>query len=1168
MSDKLYPLPIERLLQITFRELDDKGTYFGIPASLFFDPTREIQAEHDGTGRKDASSPALSPTVFRSELFGKKLHTPLGVAAGPHSQMAQNIVAAWLLGARYMELKTVQTLDELEVPKPCISIQDEGYNCEWSQELKIRQSAHEYLNAWIIIHVLNHRFGWGRDPGVIFNLSVGYNMEGILKDNVQWFFAQMKDSSQALAEKIERIRPIYPSIGEVDIPGRISDNVTLSTMHGCPAHEIEEIAGYLMAEKGLHTYVKLNPTLLGPEPLRKILNEQLGFRTHVPDQAFEHDLKYPDALRILENLQRIAGERQLEFGLKLSNTLESQNKGDVFASGVEQMYMSGRALHPLTVSLADRLQGDFRGQLKLSFSGGADAFNLAELLACGFQSVTTCTDLLKPGGMMRLPQYLQRLAGQMHELKAGSLDELVLAKARAITASAGRKQAAEQAKPPEKAGYREAVREAANMNLALYTRRVLDDKRYRMEALHVPGIKTKRTLEAFDCISAPCRDSCATRQDIPEYMYHSARGEFKRAHGVILQTNPFPRVTGMICDHLCQNKCTRVHYDDPLLIREVKRFNSMQEAPPLQPAPSNGLNVSVIGAGPAGLSCAYFLALAGFSVTAYERASKAGGMVQYAIPGFRLTDEAMDSDLARIRSLGVRIEYETDVDEAFFKDLRATSDFVFVGTGAPISTPLEIEGMEAEGVLDPLDFLFKARAGERRQLGQRVVIIGGGNTAMDAARTASRLIGEDGRVSIVYRRTIQEMPADQGEIRAALEEGVQFLELCAPGRLITEEGRLRALRCHRMELGEPDSSGRPRPQKIEGSAFELECDTLIPAIGQLVRTGFMDETKLATRQGSYLSREDKVFTGGDAMRGAATAIKAIGDGRRAALEIMDAAGINHQNGRMKKDTKHGAGEIMLKRARRSFAPHVQELPLAERKQFALVQSPLGQEDIQREASRCLHCDELCNSCVTVCPNLANYPVHIKPLSLALEKAVRTGNGGYQAGEDGRFEVLQEVQILNIADFCNECGNCRTFCPTADAPYQVKPRIHLNKSSFDESENGYYLWQADRPGRLSGKEGNNSRVLPEKEENEMYGRPGKKGDSHPTLFWKEGGKLYTLSEREGDYLFESDSVRLILDREGLRIRDVRFLKEAVREASTRKAAEMLAVLACIRELPSA
>ncbi len=1120
---------------MTCNELDDKGTYFGIPASLFFDPTKENQAEYNGNGKKDEPSPALSPSVFRSELFGKELHTPLGVAAGPHSQMAQNIVAAWLLGARYIELKTIQTLDELEVPKPCINMQDEGYNCEWSQELKIRQSADEYLNAWIIIHVLNHRFGWGKEPGVIFNLSVGYNMEGILKDNVQWFFARMEDSSAALEDKIKRIRPIYPAIDEVDIPARISDNVTLSTMHGCPAHEIEEIASYLMAVKGLHTYVKLNPTLLGPEYLRSILNKQLGFRTHVPDQAFEHDLKYPDALRILENLQRLAVEQQLEFGLKLSNTLESKNPGDVFSSEVDQMYMSGRALHPLTVSLADKLQGDFQGQLKLSFSGGADAFNLAELVACGFQSVTSCTDLLKPGGMMRLPQYLQQLAGHMHELGATSLDELILAKARAFTALPEGKQEARKDSPPEMAGKQKSVREAANINLALYTRRVLEDKRYRMEALHLPDSKTDRPLGPFDCISAPCRDSCATRQDIPEYMYFTARGEFEKAHGVILQTNPFPRVTGMICDHLCQNKCTRVHYDDPLLIREVKRFNSLQEAPALQAAASNGLKVSVIGAGPAGLSCAYFLALAGFAVTVYEKASQAGGMVQYAIPGFRLTDEAMDSDLARIRSLGVQIEYETDVDEAFFAELRASSDFVFVGTGAPVSTPLEIEGMDAEGVLDPLDFLFKVRAGERKQLGKNVVIIGGGNTAMDAARTAYRLIGEDATVSIVYRRTIQEMPADQGEIKAALEEGVQVMELCAPEKLLVEKGRLRALRCHRMELGAPDSSGRPRPQKIAGSGFTLECDTLIPAIGQLVRTGFMDERKLKTEGGSYLSQEAKVFTGGDAMRGAATAIKAIGDGRKAAREIMTAAGIVHQNINIKKDTRHSAEEIMIKRARRSFAPVVPELSLAERKNFTLIQTPLEQEDILREASRCLHCDELCNSCVTVCPNLANYPVHIKPMDFALAKVVRTKDDSFRIQEDGRFTVLQQVQILNIADFCNECGNCRTFCPTADAPYQVKPKIHLSVPSFDESDDGYSLSRQDMIIRLTQK---------------------------------EGGMMYTLSETEEEYVFESGSIRLSLDKEDFRIRDVRFLQEATREVSTRKAAEMRAVLECVRQLPSA
>ena len=1123
MSDQLFPLPIQDLLHITLRELDHKDSYFGIPSQLFFDPAGKFQ-----NNKRSSPGGSVSCDRLRSELFGQTLHTPIGVAAGPHSQMAQNIVAAWLLGASYIELKTVQTLDELEVPKPCIDMQDEGYNCEWSQELKIQQSADEYINAWIIIHLLNHRLGRKGVPGLIFNMSVGYNMDGIMQDNVQWFFRQMADCSGVLAGKLDAIRPLYPAIDEVDIPTRLSDNVTLSTMHGCPAHEIEQIATHLISDQGLHTYVKLNPTLLGPDRLRKILNEQMGFSTVVPDQAFEHDLKYEDALRIIGNLRELGKRQGREFGLKLTNTLESLNKRDVFPPGVEQMYMSGRALHPLSVNLAHKLQQAFDGKLQLSFSGGADAFNLSELLACGFKTVTACTDLLKPGGMMRLPQYIGQVVSDMQELGATSLDELITQKAASLPARAHGE--SKEARSPENGG----GGEAALSCLAAYAADLLRDSRWKVDYLLPPDIKTTRKLGLFDCISAPCRDACATHQDIPEYMYYTARKEFEKAHGVILQTNPFPRVTGMICDHLCQNKCTRVHYDDPLLIREVKRFNSLQAAPTPEPAPGNGLRVSVIGAGPAGLSCAYFLAMAGFSVDVYEKASKAGGMVQYAIPGFRLTDEAMESDLARIRSLGVSIHYETPVDKQMFDQLKNRSDYLFVGTGAPLSTPLTIEGIESAGVLDPLDFLFRVREGEAVKLGRHVVIIGGGNTAMDAARTAYRLVDHDGAVTIVYRRTVMEMPADHGEIRAAMDEGIQIMALCGPEKVVSKGGKVQALRCQKMALGEADSSGRPRPVPIEDSQFDIPCDTIIPAIGQLIHTGFMDEQQLQTGTDSHLTRMDNVFTGGDAMRGAATAIKAIGDGRKAAMEITRAAGLSHQWPRTKKEAATGAREIMLERARRKFAPPVRELPPGDRKHFKLVQSALGQEEIVREASRCLQCDELCNSCVTVCPNLANYAASTRPVAFNLQKAVRSNGQDFSTEPDGHFAVEQEVQILNIADFCNECGNCRTFCPTADAPYKVKPTLHLGIASFYDSDEGYYLSQLESATNLIGK---------------------------------ENGVLCTLSEREKEYVFETSSAITTLSKTDFRILSLQFLQDESREVRLHKAAEMLVIMQCAKDLLS-
>jgi putative selenate reductase len=1065
MSDKFFPLPLLQLLELAWGQLSGKDSYFGIPRELFHTP----------------DAPSRNP--LGTQLFGTYLDNPLGVAAGPHSQLAQNIIGAWLMGARYIELKTVQTLDELEVPKPCIDMQDEGYNCEWSQELKIRQSFDEYLNAWIAIHLLNHKLGWEKHPGTIFNMSVGYNLEGIKQENVQWFFRKMADCSEELQGKKSAIRAAFPEIDDVDIPVRISDNITLSTMHGCPANEIEAIACYLMEEKNLHTYVKLNPTLLGPDRLREILNTRLGFRTSVPDQAFAHDLKYPDAVRLIQALREVGLKTGRDFGLKLTNTLESNNNKDVFGESVDQMYMSGRALHPLSINLAARLQHDFDGQLALSFSGGVDAFNIRDVLACGFRTVTVCTDILKPGGYMRLKQYLDNM--------------------------------------------RQEPREYASAFLQEYAASVLGKETYKRTSLVDPDIKTARELGPFDCISAPCRDTCATNQDIPDYMCYTSRRNYDGALSMVLRTNPFPSVTGMVCDHLCQNKCTRVHYDESLKIREVKRFLAENGEATLTPEYSNGLEVAVIGAGPAGLSCAYFLALAGFSVDVYESHPKAGGMVQYAIPGFRLTDEAIEKDLQRISSLGVRIHYNSRVDQALFRELQTNMHYVFIGAGAQLAATLELKGMDAGGVVDPLSFLMRVKSNEPAGIGKNVLIIGGGNTAMDAARTAFRLVGEDGSVRVVYRRTIREMPADQGEIKAVLEEGVEILELTAPMEILTENGRVSGLRCVKMRLSDADDSGRPRPVKVDGSDFELQCDTVIPAVGQALDIDFVDTGLLEADTSTYVTRMDNVFIGGDALRGASTAINAIGDGRKAAEQIMRKAIFDFHIDIPSSGHTHSITELMIRRATRQFARPLYELPADDRRHFRLIQHTINEEDAVAEAGRCLFCDELCNICTTVCPNFANFAYEILPEQISLRKAWRKGAGNaFTTTWDEDFEVFQKVQILNIADFCNECGNCTTFCPTSSAPFLVKPKLHLSKDAFDEAREGYYM--------TGTKEQQN-------------------------LTHKKEGRMESLTETPSGYVYTTPEYTALLDKDDFNILNVEFLLSDGVEVRLRQAAMMKIIM---------
>lgn len=1016
MSDKFSTISIKYLFHLLLSGKDIKQI-FGIPQELFFVPN--------------------STDPFQQERFGQRLETPIGVAAGPHTQMAQNIISAWLCGARYIELKTIQTLDELEISKPCIDMQDEGYNCEWSQELKIKESYNEYLNAWILIHALKNLFGWEGDLGTIFNMSVGYNLEGILKDNVQWFFDKMKDCSIEKEQKIEEFKAFYPRITEIDIPDTISDNITLSTMHGCPPDEIEKIAKYLIEEKKLHTIIKLNPTLLGPDDLRSILNKNLGFKTEVPDIAFEHDLKYNDAISMIKVLSESAKKNKVHFGVKLTNTLESVNNKYIFGKEAEMMYMSGRALHPISVNLAKKLQNEFNGTLDISFSAGADCFNISDLISCGMKPVTMSSDILKPGGYGRLSQYLDNLRTEFQKHNAKDIDGFIAAKDGTSNLS---------------------IQEAALLNLNKYAGDVLKNDAYKNKYLKTPTIKTSRKLNAFDCIMAPCVNTCPTHQDIPEYLHLTSKGDFEGAFRVILRTNPLPSVLGMVCDHLCQLKCTRINYDNSLLIRDIKRFVSEKQSPKFsaEKIPSNGLKAAIIGAGPSGLSCAHFLALSGFKVSVYESKSIPGGMVSDAIPSFRLTDKAILEDIERIKSLGVEIHYDSLITKERFDSLSKTSDFIYIAVGAQKAKALDIKGEDAFGVIDPLKFLSDVRRGHKVNIGTNIAIVGGGNTAMDAARTALRIAGKNSSVSIIYRRTIEEMPADADEIKAVLEEGIVIRELLAPEEIEIKDNKAVGLKCSKMILSEPDESGRARPIKIDGSEHILEFDTIIPAIGQDIVIDFAEKEIFDSKLEEHETMIPNVLIGGDALRGPSTVIRAVADGRMAAEKIIRKAG-NSLKGIDFTEKNISYEDLMIKKAKRQKGISIPESSSSERDSFDLVVNSLTDEQAVTEAGRCLYCDEVCSICETVCPNRANVTLEVEPVKIMLQKAVKENNE-IRILPDETMEIKQKYQIINIGDFCNECGNCTTFCPTQGAPYKEKPKMYLTFNSFNKAEHGYFINQ--------------------------------------------------------------------------------------------------------------
>ncbi|NLK06595.1 MAG: putative selenate reductase subunit YgfK, partial [Spirochaetales bacterium] len=398
MGDIMRPVPFSELISRIVGEYRNHHAIFGIAEEQFY---------------QDAGKQSLS-------VFNQRCSTPVGPAAGPHTQLAQNIIASYLVGGRFIELKTVQVMDTLEIDKPCIDARDEAYNVEWSTEFTLPKAWDEYAKAWIILHVLEAAMHKGKfeKPSFIFNMSVGYNLEGIKTEKMQQYIDSMIDArkDERFNEYLKELEAMLdeglfegtPWEGlekklkgiSTKISANISPSTTLSTMHGCPPKEIEAICTYMLTEKKVDTFVKLNPTLLGFDAVRKILDD-LGFDyITLTRENFEHDLQYTDAIAMLHRLVDLAKKEGRGFGVKLTNTLGSVNDQGVLPGN--EMYMSGRSLLPISTKVATLLSKEFGGKLPISYSGGATAFTVKDLFESGIRPITLATDMLKPGGYTRL----------------------------------------------------------------------------------------------------------------------------------------------------------------------------------------------------------------------------------------------------------------------------------------------------------------------------------------------------------------------------------------------------------------------------------------------------------------------------------------------------------------------------------------------------------------------------------------------------------------------------------------------------------------------------------------------------------------------------------------------------------------------------------------------
>jgi putative selenate reductase len=1015
MSEIMRIQPFATQLRRILKEYQATDSIFGIHKSFFYTP------------RPDAR-------FATADVYGQYLATPIGPSAGPHTQLSQNIVAAWLTGGRFIELKTVQIMDELEIPRPCIDMEDEGYNVEWSQELKLEQSAHEYVVAWALLHILPRVLGW--DPatpfGAIFDMSVGYNLEGIQTPRMQTFMNKMADASAELAVIRDVLRREFPEFATIEIPSRITNSVTLSTMHGCPPDEIDAIARYLMVERGLHTIVKMNPTLLGKEQVLEILNNRLGFsEIEIPDSVFEHDLKYERAVELIHGLKQVGAERSLVFGIKLSNTLAMHNHKERMPG--EEMYMSGRALYPVTMNLYNKLMHEFKGDLRVSYSAGADALNIATILSCGPLPVTACSDLLKPGGYARFQQWLENLDAAMEKAGAANLEEFSKDRLRNVEIAAGES---------------------------------LTDHRYKKEAFPFGLPKMEDGLELFDCIAAPCMEKCAVCQDVPEYNWWIAQGDPDKSLEVILRRNPMPGVTGYVCTHLCQTRCVRNDYEETVGIRALKRYAEEHgKVRPLLTKERVGKKVAIIGSGPAGFSAAFYLALSGVDVTMFEAKDVLGGMMRL-VPVFRLPWEVIQRDVDRILDLGVKLEFNHPIIDGPEKLLQDGFDAVFVGAGFQKDTPLRIPGVDGPGVFAALNLLDRTRRGERPDLGKKALVIGGGDTAMDAVRTSARLTGNP--TTIVYRRTRAEMPASPEELEGALEENNILMELVSPLRIVRNDaGDVVALECQRNELGEPGPDGRRKPIAVLDSEFQIPCDSVIIAVGQNPDFEFLGAGIGLTREGGIdidpltgATKIPGVYAGGDAAEaGPESIIAACEGGRKAAEAMCRQWGVEYVQppSEMPILSNDDIIEVKHVRARKIEQEEPGCLPVPFRTGFDMIELTLTPAQAVAEAKRCVQCTTFCDKCVEVCPNRANHTFLMQPVHANLPVLLADGVALSVQPNAERFHVAQTRQILNVNDFCNECGDCETFCVHEGRPFREKPRLFLDEGDFQkETSNAFHL----------------------------------------------------------------------------------------------------------------
>jgi putative selenate reductase len=443
------------------------------------------------------------PTLDTSVTFhGRKAATPVGPAAGPQTQLAQNIALSWIAGSRILELKTVQINDQLVINRPCIDMTNVGYNIEFSQELRLNESIHEYVAGMMLVEMLKASNLIQIEPSpfdktsTIYDFSLGYDLTGISNQRIREFIANLRDASRYIDKLRKEIPDRWKQFRDLPYPTEISNTVTLSTFHNCPPDEIERICHFLLTEAGMHVTVKMNPTMLGLEEINHLLYDRLGYPDiKVNEKAIAAGLKFDDGIDMVRRLSATAKKLGLGFGAKFSNTLEVINHRSFFPKD-EIMYLSGAPLHVITLRLVEKWRQAYGPDCPISFAAAVDKHNFTNCVACGFVPITTCSDLLKVGGYGRLHEYLKNLEHAMKHTGVTNIGDFILKRE-------GNEQAALD--HTRGAGRELAVNHAGFLNIGPIFARTVVDERYSFEKNKVVPKRIDSKLWLCDCISC---DKC------------------------------------------------------------------------------------------------------------------------------------------------------------------------------------------------------------------------------------------------------------------------------------------------------------------------------------------------------------------------------------------------------------------------------------------------------------------------------------------------------------------------------------------------------------------------------------------------------------------------------------------------------------------------------------